>query len=88
MSTFARSLYMVRRLARLGSLVSRRLQQKSVAAPGNEEFEQDLALGREQRGVNGGLLGQQLHVAGDDALQQLFGIRAGNAHDAAVGKQR
>ena len=42
-----------------------RLQQVSVAVPCDEELEQDLALGREQRGVNGRLLRQQLHVVGN-----------------------
>ena len=47
-----------------------------------------LPCGVSKRGVDGRLRSQQVHVVGDDALQQLLGVLAGDAHDAAVGKQR
>src|SRR5204863_2258667 len=75
-------------LCQVDSLVADGLEQKAAAGLHDEEVEQDLALRGQQRGVDGGLRRQQVHVVADDPLQQLLGVLACDAHDASVRKQR
>ena len=69
-------------------LVPRRLQAEPLRRAHHEEIEQDLALRGQHPGVERALGFQQLHVVGDNALQQLLGVLARHADDATIGKER
>ncbi len=75
-------------LDQLRHFLFRGFEQESARRFDHEEVEQDLALGCQQAGMDRRLVRQQSHVVGDDALQQLLRVVAGNAHDAAIGQQR
>ncbi len=64
--------------------IRRHVQQQGAFALGDQEIEQDLALGRQQGGVQARARFQPRHVMGHQALQEGAGVRAGEGDDGAV----
>ncbi|MCY1308279.1 hypothetical protein D9M70_582730 [compost metagenome] len=65
-------------------LVARGLQPKAVAVTGDHEVEQDLAL-RRQQGAGTRFIGRQrIEVGGDQSLEEIFGVLAGDGDNRAV----
>jgi hypothetical protein len=65
-----------------------RLEEIALTRPHDEEVEQDLALRRQQTGIESGRRVEQRHLVGDEPTEQLFRIRTGHRHRAAIRQDR
>ena len=86
-SALARSWYMARRLASSAALLGARLEQIAVAGLRRRRTRTgSCPAASAARRAWPAAVASSVHVVGDDALQQLCRILAGDAHDAPVGK--
>lgn len=68
----------------IGHGVLGNVDQEAVGRAEEEEVEQDLALGREEAGVNGAAIAEAGKRIGHEAVKEACGVRAGHGDDATV----